>query len=232
RTKSGDLDVGRKATWGMSDKGGYGWHVHMKGFEVHSSLMHTGVSAILEGAKLLTWINEMNDEIRARTPHPIAAEFDPPFTTIHTGMIQGGTAHNITAKDCIFSIDFRVVPSDDIAEYEARLMEKVAEVEAGMKAIHPDAGIEIEQRFHVPGLKPEEDGLAEQLTRQLTGDNATHMVSFGTEAGQYQREDYSAIICGPGDIAQAHQPNEFISVEQFQKGEAFMDKLVEHLASA
>ncbi|MEM7470802.1 MAG: acetylornithine deacetylase [Pseudomonadota bacterium] len=213
-------------------KGGYGWHIHVKGFEVHSSLMHTGVSAILEGAKLLNWINEINDDIRSKSPSPVAEQFDPPFTTVHTGMITGGTAHNITAKDCIFSVDFRVVPSDDIATYEARLLEKVAEIEAGMKAIHPEAGIEIEQRFHVPGLQPEEAGAAETLTRQITGDNGSHVVSYGTEAGQFQREDYSAIICGPGDIAQAHQPNEFISIDQFQKGEAFMEKLVEHLADS
>ena len=212
-------------------KGGYGWAIHIHGFEVHSSLMHTGVSAIMEGARLIQWANDLNDEIRARAPSEIAAQFEPPFTTAHTGMITGGTAHNITAKDCIFSIDFRLVPSDDIAEYRDRLMAKVAEVEAQMKAIVPEAWIEIDQRFHVPGLKPEEGGEAERLVRQLTGDNGTHVVSYGTEAGQFQEKDYSAIICGPGDIAQAHQPNEFLEVSQLKAGEEFMKKLVDHLAS-
>ena len=67
--------------------------------------------------------------------------------------------------------------------------------------------------------------------KKLTGDNGTHVVSYGTEAGQFQEKDYSAIICGPGDIAQAHQPNEFISVDQFQQGEAFIAKLVDQLAT-
>ncbi len=211
-------------------KGGYGWRVHMHGFEVHSSLMHTGVSAIMEGARLIMWANDLNDEIRARTPSDTAAQFEPPFTTVHTGMISGGTANNITAKDCAFSIDLRLVPGDDIKDYADRLMAKVAEVEARMQAVVPETRIEIEQRFHVPGLRPEADGEAERLVRQLTGDNGTHVVSYGTEAGQFQQKDYSAIICGPGDIAQAHQPNEFISVDQFQQGEAFIGRLVDQLA--
>ncbi|MDA8747052.1 acetylornithine deacetylase [Litoreibacter sp.] len=212
-------------------KGGYGWAIHMHGFEVHSSLMHTGVSAIMEGAKLINWVNELNDEIRARTPDAEAAAFVPPFTTAHTGMIKGGTAGNITAKDCEFAIDFRLVPSDDITEYRDRLLAKVAEIEAGMQAVVPETWIEVRDRFHVPGLRPEVGGEAERLARQLTGDNGTHVVSYGTEAGQFQEKDYSAIICGPGDIAQAHQPNEFISIDQFQQGEAFIAKLVDHLAT-
>ncbi|WP_299190738.1 acetylornithine deacetylase [uncultured Litoreibacter sp.] len=210
-------------------KGGYGWWIHMHGFEVHSSLMHTGVNAIMEGARLISWANDLNDEIRARTPSDVAAQFEPPFTTAHTGMISGGTAHNITAKDCEFGIDFRLVPGDDIADYRDRLFAKVAEVEAQMQAVVPQTRIEIEQRFQVPPLQPEEEGAAESLVRQLTGDNGTHVVSYGTEAGQFQEKDYSAIICGPGDIAQAHQPNEFISADQFRQGEEFISKLVDHL---
>ncbi|PTX56590.1 acetylornithine deacetylase [Litoreibacter ponti] len=212
-------------------KGGFGWMIHIHGFEVHSSLMHTGVNAIMEGARLIQWANDLNDEIRARTPTEIAAQFDPPFTTAHTGVIAGGTAHNITAKDCTFGIDFRLVPGDDIAQYRDRLMAKVAEVEAAMQAVVSETRIEIAQRFHVPPLQPEQDGAAERLVRQITGDNGTHVVSYGTEAGQFQEKDYSAIICGPGDIAQAHQPNEFLAVSQLKAGEDFIEKLVDHLAT-
>ena len=81
-------------------KGGTGFHVHVKGFEVHSSLLPYGVSAIMEGARLIGWVNDRNAAIQARTPTPIAATFYPPFTTLHVGMIEGGTAHNITAADC------------------------------------------------------------------------------------------------------------------------------------
>jgi acetylornithine deacetylase len=86
-------------------------------------------------------------------------------------------------------------------------------------------------KFTVPGLRPEESGAAEVLIRQVTGDNAAHVVSFGTEAGQFQQAGYSAAICGPGDIAQAHQPDEFITVAQFEAGHEFMRRLVNQFAA-
>lgn len=211
-------------------KGGTGFDLHLRGFEVHSSIMHTGVNAIMEAAKLIEWANAENARVASATPTPLAAQFDPPFTTVHVGVIRGGTAHNITALDCHMGLTFRVVPGEDPDEWCARFLEKVAEVEKGMQAIRPEAFIQADRYFDVPGLKPEEDGPAEALVRRLTGDNGSHKVSYGTEAGQFQREDYSAVICGPGDIAQAHQPNEFLTVEQFQQGEAFMEKLVDDLA--
>ena len=78
-------------------------------------------------------------------------------------------------------------------------------------------------------MKPEENGEAEALVRAITGDNATHVVSYGTEAGFFQTKGYSAVVCGPGDIAQAHQPNEFITVAQFDAGIAFMERLLTRL---
>ncbi|WP_341366750.1 acetylornithine deacetylase [Yoonia sp. BS5-3] len=211
-------------------KGGIGYHMHFQGFEVHSSLAPTGVSAIMMAAKLINWANEVNAENAAKTPGPLAADFVPPYTTLHVGTITGGTAHNITAKDCHFGFDFRIVPGEDIGDWQARFQAKLSELEAEMKAIRPEAGITADQYFDLPGLKPEQDGVAEGLARQLTGDNGTHVVSYGTEAGQFQERGYSAVICGPGDIAQAHQPNEFISIDQFQKGEAFIAKLIDTLA--
>jgi acetylornithine deacetylase len=145
------------------------------------------------------------------------------------GQIRGGTAHNITAKDCHFMVDFRVVPNEDQGDWEARLLDKIAEVEAEMKAVHPDAAIRYERYFGIPGLKPESDGVAERLVRTITGDNGTHVVSYGTEAGQFQERGYSALVCGPGDIAQAHQPNEFITVAQLEAGEAFVSRVIDQL---
>ncbi|WP_373635789.1 acetylornithine deacetylase [Yoonia sp. SS1-5] len=210
-------------------KGGIGYNMHFKGFEVHSSLAPDGVSAIMMAAKLINWANEQNALNAAATPGPLAAEFYPPYTTLHVGKISGGTAHNITAKDCHFGFDFRIVPGEDIADWRARFADKLATLEAEMQAIHPDAGITAEQYFHVPGLVPEEAGKAEALVRRLTGENASNVVSYGTEAGQFQERGYSAVICGPGDIAQAHQPNEYVSVDQFRQGEAFIGRLVDTL---
>lgn len=213
-------------------KAGMGFDTHLRGFEVHSSLMDRGVNAIMYGAKLIEWANEMNAANQDARPSDVAMAFDPPFTTLHVGQISGGTAHNITAKDCHFAMDFRVVPGESQQKWETLYREQVATVQAMMQRVVPDTGIDLSQRFNVPALIPEANGLAEGLVRSLTGDNASHVVSYGTEAGQFQQAGYSAVICGPGDIAQAHQPNEFITVDQFNAGHAFMQRLVSRLGAS
>ncbi len=210
-------------------KGGLGYDTHIRGFEIHSSLMDRGVSAIMEGAKLIDWANRMNAENKARAATGTDALFDPPYTTLHVGVIEGGTAHNITAKDCKFLLSFRCVPGDDPEEWGRRYEEEVRRLEAEMQKIQPSCFIALDKRFNVPGLKPEENGAAESLVRRLTGDNGTHVVSYGTEAGQFQAGGYSSVVCGPGDIAQAHQPDEFMTVAQFEAGQRFMERLLETL---
>ncbi len=210
-------------------KGGTGFHVHVKGFEVHSSLLPHGVSAVMQAARLIQWVNDQNARARATPPGPAAAGFDPPYTTQHVGMIQGGTANNITAADCRFSIEMRVVPGEDIDARAAAFVAEAARIEAEMRAVRPETGITLTRFFDVPGLVPEPGGAAEALVRRLTGDNAVGVVSYGTEAGQFQEQGYSAVICGPGDIAQAHQPDEWLSLEQFAAGKIFMDRLLDDL---
>ena len=212
-------------------KGGTGFFVHMKGYEVHSSLATKGVSAIMEGARLIHWANQTNDHLRATPPNAMAALFDPPFTSVHTGMIRGGTAHNIMAGECHFDVDFRVIPGEDPVAWENRFLVECARVEAGMKAIHPDAGIRTERYFALPPLVPEPAGAAEGLARRLTGDNGNHVVSYGTEAGQFQAEGYSCVVCGPGDIAQAHQVDEYLEVSEFEAGWAFTQAILRDLAA-
>ncbi|MEM6303533.1 MAG: acetylornithine deacetylase [Pseudomonadota bacterium] len=210
-------------------KGGTGFVTEVVGHEVHSSIMHKGVNAIMAGAKLIEWANDVNTDNMARKPTDMAALFDPPFTTAHVGTIEGGTAENITAKTCTFGMGFRVVPGEDKDAWTERYLEKVAQVEAAMQEVVPETYIKVTPRFDVPALQPEEAGEAETLVRQITGDNATHQVSYGTEAGQFQEAGYSAVICGPGDIAQAHQPDEYVSVAQFDAGHDFMRSLVARL---
>jgi acetylornithine deacetylase len=211
-------------------KGGTGFHVHVKGFEVHSSLLPYGVSAIMEGARLIGWVNDRNAEIQAREPTPIASTFYPPFTTLHVGMISGGTAHNITAADCRFAVEMRVVPGEDVEAHARTFEAEAARMDAQLKAQRPEAGVHLERFFGVPALVPEADGEAEAIARRLTGDNATGVVSYGTEAGQFQEAGYSAIVCGPGDIAQAHQPDEYLEVSEFQAGQRFMERLLAECA--
>ncbi|HCQ63676.1 MAG TPA: acetylornithine deacetylase [Rhodobacteraceae bacterium] len=224
--------IGEPSNWKVVNghKGGIGIATGLRGFEVHSSIMHTGVNAVMEAAKLVDWANRQNDAGRASQPGPIDALFDPPWTTAHVGTITGGTADNITARDCRFVMAFRCIPSESVADWRARYLEEVARVEAAMQAVHPGCRIDTDMRFDVPGLVPETDGAAEALARRLTGDNATQVVSYATEAGQFQAAGYSAVIVGPGNIAQAHQPNEWLAVNELEAGEAFTDKLIAYLA--
>lgn len=210
-------------------KGGLGFRVQVRGYEVHSSLQPYGVSAIMEGARLIQWANDRNAESAAATPSPLAAPFDPPWTNLHVGMISGGTAHNITARDCEFVVTFRTVPGDP--DWAALFQAEVARVEAAMQAVRPESGIALTRVFDMPPLRPESGGAAEGLARRLTGDNGTHVVSYGTEGGQFQAVGYSAVICGPGDIAQAHQPDEWLSVAQFDACGAFLTRVVDELCA-
>lgn len=210
-------------------KGGIGFNTHIVGFEVHSSMLHQGVNAIMAGARLIEWANDINSRNMAAKPTPFAAMFEPPFTTLHVGTIKGGTAANITAKECSFPMDFRVVPGEDKDKWAAEYIAQVRKLEKQMQSVVPETRIDLTPRFDVPALQPEKEGEAETLVRQITGDNASHKVSYGTEAGQFQEAGYSAVICGPGDIAQAHQPDEFIEISQFNAGHDFMRKLIDRL---
>ncbi len=211
-------------------KGGTGFHVHVKGFEVHSSLLPYGVSAIMEGARLISWVNDQNAVLRSVPPSALAATFDPPFSTLHVGTIQGGTANNITAADCHFALEMRIVPGEEMEDWAQKVVVEAAHLNAAIAAVRPEAGVHLTRFFNVPPLQPEPHGAAESLARKITGQNATGVVSYGTEAGQFQEAGYSAIVCGPGHIAQAHQPDEYLSVAEFEAGHRFMQRLLVELS--
>jgi len=212
-------------------KGSVGINTTVHGYEIHSSLVHKGVPAVMFAARLIGWHAERMDENRANAdPDSL---FEPNYTTLHVGMISGGTARNITARECRFVSDFRVLPGESGEEWIERYRAFAGAVSAEMQAIRPGTGAEITYIHHVPGCRRQEGAgaAAEDLARALTGDNAEHVVSYGTEAGQFQDGGYSACIVGPGSIAQAHQPDEFITLAQFEAGEAFMRRLIAKLAA-
>ncbi|MEM6988082.1 MAG: acetylornithine deacetylase, partial [Pseudomonadota bacterium] len=209
-------------------KGSIGLETHVRGFEVHSSLVHTGVSAIMVAAKLIDWHSERMAENRAAADPN--SPYTPPWTTLHVGIINGGTAGNITARDCHFTTDIRLVPGESADDWLSRYRAFADTLEREMQSIHPDTGIDIRSRHAVPACRTVVDSEAEQLVRRLTGDNSEAVVSYGTEAGQFQDEDYATVICGPGSIEQAHQADEFIAVDQFDAGTRFVQKLITELA--
>lgn len=203
-----------------------GLKTHVRGFEVHSSLMHNGVSAVMNAGKLVSWVSEKTEKNKAMEVQEENRKFEPPFTTLHVDVINGGTAGNITAKDCRFSLDIRCLPSESSKAWVKKYEEYAEIVEAQMQTTNTKSYINIEKAHFVPGLQPEVNGFAEALVRQITRQNNTEMVSYGTEAGQFQEAGYSTIICGPGSIKQAHQANEYIDVLQLKKGELFISELI------
>ena len=205
-----------------------GVRTHVTGHSVHSCQVDRGVSAVMTAARLVTYLEDMMLENK-RLSDP-ASPFDPPYSTIHCGVIEGGTAHNIVAKDCRIVTDIRTIAGESPMEFYDRFKTHICdEIEPKIKAIAPDASIVLTPGKMVPGLTPEENGAAEQLARQITGDNSVHAVSYATEAGQFQSAGYSAVICGPGSIDQAHQPDEFITLDQVQEGWAFMQRVADVL---
>ena len=201
---------------------------HVRGHEVHSSLLHEGVSAVMCGAQFVEWVRKQNVENQAKVPSTVAAMYNPPFTTLHVGQINGGTANNITAKDCYFAIDLRCVGDERPEDWRSKIQQEIANIEKEMKAIHSDSFFKMDV-MPGPAVVPEIEGKAESLARRLTGDNGIHTVAYGTDGGHFQNRGFSVVICGPGNIEQAHQADEFILASQFDAGEKMLDSLVETL---
>ncbi|MGR0187402.1 acetylornithine deacetylase [Azospirillum aestuarii] len=223
--------VGEPTSMGvvLAHKGCYVLRTTVTGHEVHSSQIDRGVSAVMTAARLVTLVGDMAAE-NAAAAAP-ACGFDPPFTTLQVGTIEGGTAANITARHCSFVWDIRPLPGDNWTRYRDRFEAECERLRAAMRRISPDCDIRTEQLAGVPGLAPEPDGPAAQLCHALTGRNDTGMVSFAAEAGQFQEAGLSTVLCGPGSIDQAHQPNEYIDVTQVTACEGFLRDLVRRLAA-
>jgi acetylornithine deacetylase len=195
------------------------------GFEAHSSMTHLGVSAVHFAGDFIHWLNELQVELAERKhPH---LDTVPNHTTINVGIIKGGTAGNILARECTLNWGYRTLPGDDPWEVQRRAEAYVAELLLPkMKARHPDANITLKRRSFVPGLLPHENEEAAKLALQWTGGNRTYAVPYGTEAGIFRSHGIPTVICGPGDISQAHQPNEFVAKSQMDACDAFLGKLI------
>lgn len=205
-------------------KGLFSVVVRLRGKEAHSSLVNDGACAVTHAVPLMQYLVEQAEAMKLAAPAD--SPFDPPHGTLTIGEVKGGTALNILALDAEFGSLMRPCPWDDPQAVEAGLRQRAAEVEAKMRQSAPEASVSVEVRSSVPAFAPEDDGAAERLARQLTGDNSTRVVSYGTEAGQFQAKGLSVVVCGPGSIEQAHQPDEFVAIDQLDRCCAFLDKMV------
>jgi acetylornithine deacetylase len=197
------------------------------GHEAHSSLTHHGVNAILVAGELLSEISRIRADMVAMGDP--TNRFDPPYSTVHVGVIEGGTAKNIIPRRCAFQWETRLLPTADPDMVPRRFDSFARSLEPAMKSVAPDTGIATERVNAVPGLAPEKDSAAEHLALHLAGANSTHAVSYCTEAGLFQQIGIPAVICGPGSIEQAHKPDEYIDSSELRKCEAFMGKLTQQL---
>jgi acetylornithine deacetylase len=195
------------------------------GFEAHSSMTHLGVSAIHFAGDFIHWLNELQVELAERKRTDI--DTVPGHTTINVGVIKGGTAGNILARECTLNWGYRTLPGDDPWEVQRRAEKYIAELLLPkMRSKHPDANITLKRRSFVPGLLPQENEQAAKLALQWTGGNRTYAVPYATEAGIFRGHGIPTVICGPGDIAQAHQPNEFVARSQMDACDAFLGKMI------
>ncbi|MCP1551157.1 MULTISPECIES: acetylornithine deacetylase [Methylorubrum] len=201
----------------------YNTTVH--GHAAHSAKPGLGANAVMAAADLIAELNRIADAMVARGD--ASGRFDPPNTTVHVGVIEGGTARNILPKLCTFLWEFRGLPDLDMAEIPALFTWACERVTRERLNRYGEFGrIATVEEVSVPGLAPDPGSEAERLALRLAGRNATITVPYATEAGRFQRAGIPTVVCGPGSIDQAHQPDEFITLDELTRGEAFMRRLV------
>lgn len=218
----------------VAHKGKRSYECCVKGKEAHSALTPQGVNAIEYAARLIVYIRHMADRMRDGEARDGA--FDVPFTTLQTGTIAGGTAVNIVPRECAFRFEFRYLPGADPQSLESEIRNfAMHTLLPEMRAVDPGTSITIETSSEIPGLNMRDDDrltyLAHALSRgrqDVTGQR-TSKVAYATEAGLFQIAGIPSIICGPGSIEQAHKPDEYITLEQIARCEAFMARLTEEL---
>jgi acetylornithine deacetylase len=200
------------------------------GHEAHSARPALGANAVAAACDLVAGLNRIADLMIERGDP--SGRFDPASTTVHVGTIQGGTARNILAKECRFHWEYRGLPDLDPAEIPRLFAREVERVTRERLNRYGAFGrIETLEEVDIPGLAPEPGSEAERLVLRLAGRNRTVAVPYATEAGQFQAAGLPTVVCGPGDIAQAHQPDEFITLEALGQGERFLRNLIESCAS-
>lgn len=204
-------------------KGPVRWQVEVMGRAAHSSMAPLGVNAITAAGVLLGELARIENDLKAEPPD---ARFDPPYPTLQVTTIEGGNATNIVPVSCRFQFDLRALPGLDPTDIERRLRvfaEK--KVIPAMRRVAPESGVAIRTMNQVPPFQADANSDVVALALQLTGQNQTYAVSYATEAGLFQAANAPSVVCGPGDIAQAHTANEWISAEQLALCMAFMGKL-------
>ncbi|MCC0003103.1 MAG: acetylornithine deacetylase [Methylobacteriaceae bacterium] len=203
------------------------YRTRVRGRESHSAKIHQGVSAVHVAAELIGELERIGAEIAAQSA--TSDRFDPPVSTVHVGVISGGTARNIMARDCEFLWEFRGLPGVSLRTAYNKFMLACDEVAARRFAAFPDCEIVTEIEVEIPALGPEPGSAAETLALRLAQANHTVAVPYASEAGQFQLHNVPTVLCGPGSIEQAHQADEYVEIAQIEECLAFMRRLKDEL---
>jgi acetylornithine deacetylase len=205
-------------------KGKAAARVHVRGRAVHSSVASRGVNAVVFASRLITGLLDLQDELAAEAQD---SGYTVPHATIGIGPICGGVSVNMVPDRCRLDVEVRALPEQSPDDLMGRMRARAEPLEAEMRAVHPEAAIAFEPLASYPGLRPAPDpGFA----REVASGEAAVAVDFGTEAGLYQQKlGIPVVVCGPGDMAQAHQADEFIAVDQLTRGENLIHGLAQRL---
>ena len=214
----------------VAHKGKMGWRCRVRGHEAHSSLTPHGVNAVQIACELVAYIAERARGFRDRGPFDAA--YDVPYSTAHVGVIHGGTALNIVPRDCHFDFELRHLPFDDPLAFIADVERHAAAFLPAMRAVDPACYIEFDHLSTLPGFDTQDDSEITALGKACNGTHACGKVSFGSEASLFHNANIPAVLCGPGHIAQAHQPNEWVSLAQLARCEAFLRRLADRVCVA
>jgi acetylornithine deacetylase len=208
-------------------KGPMRWRVDVTGKASHSALPHLGVNAITYAGRLLGELERMENELKALPPNP---RFDPPYNTLQVTEIEGGTASNIVPVPCWFGWEVRRLPDFDASVLDRRFRRFAEACAAEMQRTAPETGIAIAITNEVPAFQADTASGIVPLALKLAGQNETFAVCYATEASLFQFGGAPSVVCGPGNIAQAHTPNEFLHVAELERCLAFLDRVADWAA--
>lgn len=207
----------------IAHKGVYRYKCCVRGKEAHSSLTPHSVNAIEMAARVVGRVRDMAEGFEREEPR--YEGFDVPFSTASVGQFHGGIADNVVPRDAEFRYEFRDLPTANAAQMQAEVVAYAKSLEPAMKKVAPAAGFDFETICEIPSFLGSRDDPVTRLAQQLAGEQGTTLVAFGTEAGLFKNAGISTVVCGPGSIRQAHQPDEYVSLEQLARCEAFMQGL-------
>ncbi len=209
----------------VAHKGIHTFRCAVHGKAAHSSLTPQGVNAIEYAAKLIVFINELAGRLKAR--YDTDPDYDVPFSTLSVNTIAGGIAGNIVPQLCEFEFDYRNLPHMSPADITAPIEAHIREVlQPQMQAVDAACRIDMRHGENVPAMPEAEAALLHDLITQLVEDSSRLKVAYATEGGQFQQAGIATVICGPGNIEQAHKADEFVELSQLARCDAFLHKLI------